>query len=433
VVLEIRASNPEYERAQRQIWDIFEAEHPHVTVELFSVTEGTSAAMDAKLAGGWRPAIERAASIINKDNYQNFVNILEIDFPWWDRYDYDATKCFEHQFGIEGFTPAPGRIFIGRVVTWQYHKDLMDEAGLDPRRDVQTWDDLMDFLTAGAEWVATQPNLDYFWDQSLDEGWIEWMLAHILPMAFPDGQRDRQRQCYLGEIPFNAADSPYRYLFELCKEFYDKDLVPKTWTTREWEADMEASYISKKSVMMLHGPWTWDKMIAADPAAQQEGFPATPPAEGQDQWMQFMTDVATFDEFQMYKEVLDWPEWPDVLAAYNFIYSPSVVKMRAEIEGQPVIYQLDEPLELQGAQWDGILKELFNDDGLYSHVEVEQSPTGSFAAGRFIKEGALGPFAPTTGNLAALMDDLMQERATVQDALDWLQMNWEESYEGLPL
>lgn len=431
VTLEIQSQNPEYENAQRQIWAIFEAENPGVTVEMYSVNEDQMQAYTAKLAGGWRPAIERASVDgygPNKESYQNFVNLLELDFPWWDRYHYDAKEAFYLNYGVEDYVPTAGWIYIGRVFTWQYHKDLMEQAGLDPRNDVKTWDDLQDLLAEGTAWAESNPDVDHF----LDMGWDGWAVGrnyvHALSMAFPDGQRDRQRQCYLGEIPFNADDSPYRHTFEALKQWYDGGILPREWWTRIWDADMETSYIAKKSVMMLHGPWLYEKAAAADPSVQQEGFPTTPPAEGQETWTQFMNDAAKPGNFTMWKEVMDRPEWPIIEKAYFWWYSPPVVKLRAEIQRQPTVYTLDEPLELEGGQWDAILTEFYSPDGLYSDAVVEATPTGELAAGRYQLEGGIYPF-DEGGALPAMVGDLMQDKMTVQDLLDWAQGNWEESYD----
>jgi ABC-type glycerol-3-phosphate transport system substrate-binding protein len=249
-----------------------------------------------------------------------------------------------------------------------------------------------------------------------------------LTMAFPEGQREAKRKCYLGEKTFNDADSPYRSMFESLKEWYDKGYMPENWWLREWEADMEASYIAKKSIMILHGPWVWEKALAADPSVVQEGIPATPPAEGQETWVSWMGDVATPSRNVLYKQVMEKPEWPHILSAWNWFFSPEAVKMRAEIQGSPTVYKLDEPLDLSGGQWDGIVKEFYNEDGLYKDVALESSATGELAATRFRKEGSPGAFAVGVG-LAAKTGELMTGTITVQDMLDWIQNNWEQSYD----
>ncbi len=83
---------------------------------------------------------------------------------------------------------------------------------------------------------------------------------------------------------FNAEDSPYRHAYEFFKEANDEGWMPPSMWTRQWEGDMEASYIAGKSVMMMHGPWVWDKALAAGSDfainGHQNGIPLTPPAEG---------------------------------------------------------------------------------------------------------------------------------------------------------
>jgi hypothetical protein len=101
--------------------------------------------------------------------------------------------------------------------------------------------------------------------------------------------------------------------------------------------------------------------------------------------------------------------------------------MQAEIQGAPTIYILDEPLELSGGQWDGIVKE-FQGDGFYKDVVLESSATGELAATRFRLEGSPGAFAVGVG-LAAKTGELVTGEISVQDMLDWIQSNWEQSYD----
>ncbi len=425
VVLEVRSQNPEYANAEQQIWDVYAQQNPGVQVKVFSVNEEEQPAHEAKIAGGWIPAMDQFRPP-TKDNYQLFVNMLDVDFPWWDRYEYDAKNAFTTQWGIEDVAFA-GRILVGRIFTWHYHVDLMEEAGLDPRNSVQTWDDLQNFLEAGTEWAASNPDVDHFFDLA----WHAWGVGtnhvHMLSMAFPDGQREQQRQCYLGEMAFNDPASPYRHTFETLKTWHEKGIIPEKWWLRDWESEMEASYIAKKSVMLLHGPWVWDKMLAADPTAVQAGLPATPPAEGQDAWVNFMRDVAEPDAALLYQAAMDKPEWPVILDAYFWFFSPEAVRMRAEMQSQPTVYTLDESLDLTGGQWDGMLKEFYTPDGIYNTVEIEAEASGQLAAARFINEGAKGVF-DENGALPTKLGELMQDEISVEGMLDWLQGNWEDSY-----
>ena len=428
MVLEVRATQPEYENAEKQIWAIFEQEHPGVKIEMFSVNEDQVAAYEAKIAGGWIPAMDRVFEV-NQDNYQNFVNLDgdAIDFEWFDRWEYDVRNAWSEKYGAPGVYTLD--FYQGFVFTWQYHADLMEKAGLNPRSDVETWDDLKRFLDEGTKWAAAQDDVDNFWDEAFHTWVFGVNLMDTIPLAFADGQRDRQRQCFLGEIPFNGSNSPYRHTFEFFKEAHDKGWLPENWWLREWESDMEANYIAKKSVMMLHGPWTWDKMLAADPSAQQLGLPATPPAEGQTQWMQSMGRLAIYEGSCLWQGVQLKPEWDMIQKAFNWWHSPKVVKMRAEVEGRPIVYTTDEPVELEGAQWLGVTKDIGASGGVFEDVSYETGQVGEDAVARYLKEGATGVWDWESGKLGEVFGDVMQEKITVQEALDWVQKNWEESYD----
>ena len=434
IVLEVSSSNPEYESAERQIWDLYEAENPNVKIEMFSVNEDTEAAFRAKLAGGYVPAIVTQYAAhperINKANYTMFVDLSTIDYPYWDSYTYDAEHAWPDTFNLPG--PRSLQWSAGFVFTWMFHTDLMEASGLDPRNDVKTWDDLKDFLQAGTEWANGNPDVDFFWDQA----WHPWCFgvcySDLIPLAFPEGQRAIQNKCWTGELAWNAEESPYRSLPEFFKEAYDNGWIPENWWTREWETDMESSYIAKKSVMMLHGPWPWDKMLAADPSAQQLGLPATPPAEGQDAWMQNMGPINYDSGFVLLEGVQELPEWEEIRKAFIWWNSPEVIKMRAEALGQVALVEFDEPLELAGPQWLGIVKEIAMPGGLWEDVQYPTEPVGSQLVAGNRKAGSTGVYDWESGANVEDWAALMTEEMTVQGFLDNCQARWEESYEGLP-
>jgi hypothetical protein len=429
VVLEKGAVQPEYANAEAQIWDVYMAQNPNVTVELFTVNEDTQAAFQAKVEGGYTPAFAPTwhfTPLIDAQNVDTFLDLSSIDFEWWDRLNTDPLNNVPALFG---WGPVTIDIFSGFIFTWEYHKDLMEQAGLNPREGVKTWQDLKDWLQAGTDWANATDGVDFFWDQA----WHNWVWGfnymRAIPLAFPDGQQEDILACYKGEKAFNADDSPFRHTLEFFKEAYEKGWIPDSFWTREWETDMEASYIAKKSVMMLHGPWPWDKMLAADPDAQQEGIPLTPPAEGQGTWMQYQGETQ-YNKGQacMLARAKDLPEFPQILHAFNWFHSPEVIKMRAEMHGRGVIYELDEPLDLAGPQWEGIVKE-FQPGGFYEDVQVTTDVWGSVWAAPDLKAGAPSEFDYEAGGLADEIRMLMMGEKDVQGVLDTFQKNYEESYD----
>ena len=129
----------EYEAPYREIWGFFEAKNPGIKVNVFSINEDTAAAYEAKVAGGYLPAIELTQEIqifFNKSNYDMAVDLSEIDFQWWDRWKFDVKNAWAKLHNLPG--PRSLDVFQGFVMTWQYNNELMDKAGLDPQKDVKT-------------------------------------------------------------------------------------------------------------------------------------------------------------------------------------------------------------------------------------------------------------------------------------------------------
>jgi len=422
----------EYEGPYREIWNVFEAKHPGIKINAFSINEDTAAAHEAKVAAGYLPAIELTQEMqifANKDNYEMFLNLSSFDFPWWDRWTYDVKNAWSDMFGLPG--PRTLDVFQGIVLTWMWREELMEKAGLDPRRDVKTWDDMKKWLDEGTAWAKATPGVDHFWDQAW-HNWVFGMLySDAVPMAFPDGQRDRQRDCFLGKAKFNAPDSPYRHTYEFFLEANDRGWLPESMWTRIWESDMEACYLGGKSVLMLHGPWPWDKALAADPTVKQSGLPFPPPAEGQDTWMQYSMPPAIDNQWFMRAEVDKLPEWEQIKTAWNWFWSPEAVAMKAQAEGRAPLYKLDEPLELKGPQFLGVLKDIGGD--AFPDVEYDLGLSGLVVAGPHVKKGARGVWDWPANRNNEVYADLLSGKITVQEALDIAQRNWEESYEGLPL
>ncbi len=421
----------EYEGPYREIWNVFEAGHEGIKINVFSINEDTAAAHEAKVAGGYLPAIELTQEMqifFDKNNYEMAVNLGEIDFPWFDRWAFDVKDAWSDLHGLPG--PRSLDLFQGFVFTWQYNADLMDEAGLDPQRDVKTWDDMEKWMEEGTKWVATKDGVEWFWNQAW-HNWVFWHFMEVWPLAWEDGSRERQADCFLGKAKFNADDSPFRHSYEWYQKANDKGWVPPSLWTRIWEGDMEASYIAGKSVMMMHGPWVWDKALAAGSTFTQDGLPSTPPADG-GPWLQFSLPPNIDNQWFMRAGVEKLPEWEQIKVAWNWFFSPDAVPPRSQAEGRWPLYKLDEPLDLKGPQFQAVLKEIGTEDGKWADVKFEEGLTGTVMASPYRKKGSVGVWDWEANGNNELFADLLSGKITVQDALDIAQRNWDESYEGLP-
>ena len=315
-------------------------------------------------------------------------------------------------------------------MTWQYHEDLLDAAGINPAGNVKTFDDLKMWLDEGSKWAKSQNML--FWDQGWLNPWFGWHLNYdTMPLAFPEGQREQQIATWKGEKKFNAEDSAYRGYLEFFKEAYDKGWLPESFWTRKWEEDMESSFAAKKSAVMLHGPWTFDKTMAIDPTAKMAAFPATPPAAGQSQWMQLQSDpgIDTGSQAMFMRTGNEKKaEWDLVKDLYIWWHSPEIIKLRAEAIGFVPAVKLDPPADIQGGQYKAIISQIDTPGGKFEDVKWERSISGELQMGAKRKGGSPGTWDVESGNIATNWADLMTGKITVQDYLDLAQKNYDASY-----
>ena len=106
--------------------------------------------------------------------------------------------------------------------------------------------------------------------------------------------------------------------------------------------------------------------------------------------------------------------------------------MRAEALGQVAMMEFDEPLELTGPQWVGVMKDIAIPGGLWEDVQYPTEPVGEKMVAGYRKAGSVGVWDWESGANVEDWAALMTEEMTVQDFLDKCQARWEESYEGLP-
>lgn len=104
----------------------------------------------------------------------------------------------------------------------------------------------------------------------------------------------------------------------------------------------------------------------------------------------------------------------------------------AQAEGRVPLYQLDEPLDLQGPQFQQVLKEIGEPGGKWEGAQFEQAQTGNVLAGPYRKKGSKGVWDWEANGNNEVMANVLSGRISVQEALDIAQQNWDESFEGLP-
>ncbi len=259
---------------------------------------------------------------VNKDNYMEWVDLSETNFPRFDRWMYDVKNEWSNRFGLPG--PRTLDVFMGIVASFIYHKDIIDKMGVDPHTDIVTQEDLDTFLDELVLFVEQDPELDFGWDRGWINGFMYLRYMNLIPVAFPDGQRDRQFDAWIGNAKFNAEDSPYRCTFD-----YSKMALERGWNSdgrwnREWEADQEVTFSTKKAAMVMHGPWMWDKALANDPSLELLGFPF-PSVDGKDTILHI--EAPSIDvswAIRAGNEETDY--WDSAQDLFSFWFSADIVK-----------------------------------------------------------------------------------------------------------
>ena len=121
--------------------------------------------------------------------------------------------------------------------------------------------------------------------------------------------------------------------------------------------------------------------------------------------------------------------WEQTQVAWNWFWSPEAVPFKAQAEGRWPLYKLDEPLDLQGPQFQAVLKEIGTPEGKWSDTEWDQKLTGNVLTGPYRLKGSQGVWDWEANGNNQVFADLLAGKIDVQGALDVAQRNWEESYE----
>ncbi|MEO1018274.1 MAG: ABC transporter substrate-binding protein [Pseudomonadota bacterium] len=419
VVLEVSATQPEYFAQDRAIWDLYEDENPGVAIELFSINEDTEAAYQARVAGG-DPADMRSLVFPTKDNYQTYLNLAEIDFPWWDLMTYDAKTIFEQTDGVAGYTPAIN-VRDGLVFNFVYYADKMAEAGLDPS-SIRTVDELNAFLADLKTHVEGDPDLEYV----LDVGWHPRAWGRWILEAWAIGLgaiKEDMRALWTGEIAWTDVDNnPLVPALELAKDYTEQGYFPPNWWNRAWEQEFEASFIAGRSILAYHGPWIWNKTLAQRPDADLAGFFFPANEEGV-----IWQDSTTADRGSaLYVANLDDENLEAAKDALYWWTSPEIVKLRAEAIGFVPAMDLSSVggVELTNPQYVKLIKPAL--DGQWGEITFDNSLGGQAAGGPLKKSGA--PFVIEDNSVAPIMGQYMSGEMSLEEFLGIMQERYDEAY-----
>jgi len=420
VVIEVVSQQPEYMEQERQVWDLYTEENPNVEIKLISVNEDQMTAFMARVAANEGPAImDRSIPKPDKTNYKIYANLLDIDYPYWDQLIGDPKSVFEANTGIKGYVPTL-RILDTFPFTFIYYIDEMQKAGIDTS-NVRTWDDVDSLLAELKTYVDKTDGIEYV----LDTGWHSWVWG----MAFPNvvslslgADNQEMADLYTGKIAWTDLDNnPIVPFFVKMKEYYDKGYLPNNWWTREWENDFESGFINRKSIFTLHGPWIWDKTLAADPSAKLGGFPLPANNGKLAEYPKDTSGVAILSQW------VGTPEFPEIVKAFNWYNSPEVAEMVAQYVGAPPTFKtVSDDFVLDSPQYKNVIKPAIN--GAYGPgLEWDSSAWGVIVAGSNRVDGT--PDVLMDDELAGTFRDYFNGDLSLAGLMDIFQQRWEAAYD----
>jgi hypothetical protein len=424
IELEIKTVQPEYHAQTQQIWDVYLQSHPELKFKYIDVNEDTQAAYDARVAAG-NPADIDCQAACNQDTYKNYVNLLDVPSFNWGIFHKGAKTAFEEIYGIPNYIPLVNA-FAGYFWTFIYYKDKMAEAGLDPKTSVKTMDDLKVFLA----------NLKDFVDKSggkyeyvLDQGWHPWVWGTVAPtlwsMSLGHGKQEL-RDLFLGKVRWDdKANNPLVPYFESIKEFYEKGYMPDRWWTRNWD-EFENGFIAQKSILTTHGPWLWDKVNAANPNAQLEGFNWPPDKDNQ----LFVTPTAAYayntNAATIYTANKSKPNFAAAQDALLWWYSPESIKLQCEAIGWIPACDLSSVggADLKHPQYIDVVQPVL--EGKAGSLKYDDSLMGPDVAARYKNGGAENVMESDA--MAGIYGDYFEGKTSLDDLLKTLQQRSDAAY-----
>lgn len=422
VTLEVVASQPEYLAQEQEIWKLYTEANPHVTINLTTVNEDTAAAFNTRIAAGNAPDIQSFAGI-SKDQYKTYQNLQTIDYPYWDKFTYDAKGAFAAAQGTEaGYTPCL-QPFSGPSFSFIYYEDEMDKAGLKPRDTVRTMEDLDKFL-ADLKVYADKNNIPYV----LDTGWHSWCWMTVSIDMFATamgGNQEIMKDLWVNKkIAWTDVEkNPYAAAFTKLKEYYDKGYLPEKWWTRDWEKDFEAGFIAKKSIFTFHGPWLWTKVQSANPDAKLTGMPLPANKDGyiQNYAVEAHKGSVLF-ECNKTKETQ-----PEAVKAFIWWNSPETLKIRAEAFGEIALMNFGDvgQPELESAQYNTVIKPI--QEGFFGdNVNFDSSVWGVTLAGKYLEKGKAQVLADDA--MAVTYGKYFEGKISLEDLLKIFEERFNDGY-----
>jgi len=426
VLLEVAVEQPEYEAQCEAIWQVFLDDNPNITMEFSSYNEDELPALAARIAGGDPLDIDERR-YATADNYEQWVNLLDIDFQYWDNFGYDAKNAWGELRGVEDYCPIVWP-FAGILSSFVYDAGATEAAGID-MSGLTTWDAVDAMLAELKAYVDQDDTLEYV----ISTGNHPWcwpvMLANPIMTSLDADAQDKLFKLISGETAWTNMDeneNPMVLFFKWLKDYYDKGYFPNEFWKVTWD-DYEAGLVAGTGILTIHGPWIWDKLETANPEIQLSGFPFPPNSEGT--CIALPPDVLSEG---VATGIYSDPNRTDaeteaVIKAFNWFHSPETIKMRCEALNKVPNYDLSSVggADLVGSQYLSINKAI--EDGEFGDATLASGILGLDKGDKWYKEGE--PSVKLGDDIMALWGQYLSEEITLEELMATYQQRWENAYD----
>ncbi|GAG92018.1 unnamed protein product, partial [marine sediment metagenome] len=274
------------------------------------------------------------------DNYEQWVNLLDIDFQYWDYFNYDAKNAWAEARAVPDYCPLVWP-FAGLLASFIYDAGAMEAAAID-MSNLTTWEEVDAMLVELKAYVDQDPTLEYVISTGMHPWCWPVLLANPIMTSLDADAQEKIYKLASGDTAWTNMDeneNPWVLFFKWLKDYYDKGYFPENFWEITWD-DYEAGMVAKTSILTIHGPWLWDKLETADPEIQLSGFPF--PANSKNNYIKLPSDILSEG---VGTGIYSDPNRTDaeteaVVKAFNWFHSPETVKLRCEALSKSPNYDL---------------------------------------------------------------------------------------------
>jgi len=221
VTLEVAVEQPEYEAQCIAIWDIFLEDNPNITMEFSSYNEDALPALAARIAGGDPLDIDERR-YATSDNYEQWVNLLDIDFQYWDYFNYDAKNAWAEARGVPDYCPLVWP-FAGLLASFIYDAGAMEAAAID-MSNLTTWEEVDAMLVELKAYVDQDSKLEYVISTGMHPWCWPVLLANPIMTSLDADAQEKIYKLASGETAWTNMDeneNPWVLFFKWLKDYYD--------------------------------------------------------------------------------------------------------------------------------------------------------------------------------------------------------------------